>query len=113
MTLLCNADMGPAQVREYCKLDDAGKSLLLASRHLSGGSALGPAGRDASVLSSRDRASSHAATGHERAPSTASLRFAQGRPQAGTHHRGPFDRLRASLEGVAEIKTHHLAEAIQ
>jgi magnesium chelatase family protein len=26
--LLCNADMGPAEVREYCLLDDAGKSLL-------------------------------------------------------------------------------------
>ena len=29
MPLVCNADMGPAQVREYCKLDDAGKSLRL------------------------------------------------------------------------------------
>ena len=27
--LLCNADMGPAEVREYCPLDDAGKSLPL------------------------------------------------------------------------------------
>jgi len=27
--LLTNADMGPAEVREYCKLDDAGKSLPL------------------------------------------------------------------------------------
>ena len=29
--LLCNADMGPAEVREYCPLDDAGKSLLRAA----------------------------------------------------------------------------------
>ena len=40
----CGADagVGPAQVREYCKLDDAGKSLLKA-RHRLGGSALGHA----------------------------------------------------------------------
>jgi magnesium chelatase family protein len=25
--LLCNADMGPAQIRQHCPLDDAGKSL--------------------------------------------------------------------------------------
>ena len=29
--LLCNADMGPAEVREYCQLDDAGKGLLRAA----------------------------------------------------------------------------------
>ena len=29
--LLCNADMGPAEVREYCALDDAGRSLLRAA----------------------------------------------------------------------------------
>jgi magnesium chelatase family protein len=29
--LLCNADMGPAEVREYCPLDDAGRSLLRAA----------------------------------------------------------------------------------
>jgi magnesium chelatase family protein len=29
--LLCNADMGPAEVRKYCPLDDAGKSLLRAA----------------------------------------------------------------------------------
>ena len=27
-TLLCNADMGPKEVRECCALDDAGKTLL-------------------------------------------------------------------------------------
>jgi len=32
--LLCNADMGPAEVREYCRLDDSGKSLPFSSRHL-------------------------------------------------------------------------------
>ena len=29
--LLANADMGPAEVREYCRIDDAGKSLLRAA----------------------------------------------------------------------------------
>ena len=29
MALLCNTDMGPAEVRECCRLDDAGKSLPL------------------------------------------------------------------------------------
>jgi magnesium chelatase family protein len=29
--MLTNADMGPAEVREYCRLDDAGKSLLKAA----------------------------------------------------------------------------------
>jgi len=29
--LLCNADMGPAEVREYCPLDDAGRGLLRAA----------------------------------------------------------------------------------
>jgi magnesium chelatase family protein len=31
LTLLCNADMGPAEVRAHCPLDDAGKSLLRAA----------------------------------------------------------------------------------
>lgn len=29
--LQCNGDMGPAEVRQYCVLDDAGKSLLRAA----------------------------------------------------------------------------------
>ncbi len=29
--LTCNADMGPAEVREYCKLDDNGKALVKAA----------------------------------------------------------------------------------
>jgi magnesium chelatase family protein len=29
--LACNADMGPAEVRQYCKVDQAGKSLLRAA----------------------------------------------------------------------------------
>jgi magnesium chelatase family protein len=29
--LSCNADMGPAEVREYCPLDDAGRRLLRAA----------------------------------------------------------------------------------
>ena len=27
-SLLCNTDMGPAEVREQCRLDDTGKSLV-------------------------------------------------------------------------------------
>jgi len=30
-TLACNADMGPAEVRQYCEVDQAGKSLLRAA----------------------------------------------------------------------------------
>lgn len=30
-SLICNADMGPAEVREYCQVDDAGRSLLKAA----------------------------------------------------------------------------------
>ena len=29
--LACNGDMGPAEVREYCKLDEAGRSLVRAA----------------------------------------------------------------------------------
>jgi magnesium chelatase family protein len=33
--LLCNGDMGPAEVREYCQVDDAGKQLIRAAmQHL-------------------------------------------------------------------------------
>jgi len=28
---MCNADMGPSEVREFCDLDSAGKSLLRAA----------------------------------------------------------------------------------
>ena len=65
LPLVCNADMGPAQVREYCKLEDAGESLLLASRHLSGGSALGYA----AARHERPRLSSHCEASSWRAPS--------------------------------------------
>jgi magnesium chelatase family protein len=30
-SLACNADMGPAEVREYCQVDEAGRSLLKAA----------------------------------------------------------------------------------
>jgi magnesium chelatase family protein len=30
-SLACNADMGPAEVREYCGVDEAGRSLLKAA----------------------------------------------------------------------------------
>jgi magnesium chelatase family protein len=29
--LVCNADMGPAEIRQFCRVDDAGKSLLKAA----------------------------------------------------------------------------------
>jgi magnesium chelatase family protein len=29
--LLCNADMGPAEVREYCRIDEAGRGLMRAA----------------------------------------------------------------------------------
>jgi len=71
VSLLCNADMGPAEVREFCPLDDAGKSLLRAAM-----SQLGMSAR-------------------------------------AFHRILKLARTIADLEGVAEIKTHHLAEAIQ
>ena len=69
--LLCNADMGPGEVREYCPLDDAGKSLLRAAMTQLGMSA------------------------------------------RAFHRILKLARTIADLEGVAEIQTHHLAEAIQ
>jgi len=63
--------MGPAEVREYCRLDDAGKSLLRAAM-----SQLGMSARAFHCI----------------------LKLA---------------RTIADLEGAAEIRTHHLAEAIQ
>ncbi len=63
--------MGPAEVREYCRLDDAGKSLLRAAM-----SQLGMSAR-------------------------------------AFHRILKLARTIADLEGAAEIKTQHLAEAIQ
>jgi len=71
LPLLCNADMGPAEVREHCRLDDAGKSLLRAAM-----SQLGMSAR-------------------------------------AFHRILKLARTIADLEGAPEIKTHHLAEAIQ
>ncbi|MBM4432158.1 MAG: YifB family Mg chelatase-like AAA ATPase [Chloroflexi bacterium] len=71
MALLCNADMGPAEVRERCRLDDAGKSLLRAAM-----SQLGMSAR-------------------------------------AFHRILKLARTIADLDGATEIKTHHLAEAIQ
>jgi magnesium chelatase family protein len=69
--LLCNADMGPAEVREFCRLNEAGKNLLRAAM-----SQLGMSAR-------------------------------------AFHRILKLARTIADLEGAAEIKTHHLAEAIQ
>ena len=30
-SLVCNADMGPAEIRQFCRVDDAGKALLKAA----------------------------------------------------------------------------------
>ena len=38
-TLMCNADMGPAHIREYCEVDEAGKSLMRAAMQQLGMSA--------------------------------------------------------------------------
>jgi magnesium chelatase family protein len=32
--LLCNADMGPAEVREYCRIDEAGRGVRAAMQQL-------------------------------------------------------------------------------
>lgn len=32
-SLYCNADMGPAEVRQYCTLDEAGRGLMRAAMH--------------------------------------------------------------------------------
>jgi magnesium chelatase family protein len=69
--LLCNADMGPAEVRQHCPLDDAGKSLLRAAMTQLGMSA------------------------------------------RAFHRILKLARTIADLEGVPDIQTHHLAEAIQ
>jgi len=63
--------MGPAEVREHCRLDDAGKSLLRA--------AMAQLGMSARAF----------------------------------HRILKLARTIADLEGAPEIKTHHLAEAIQ
>ena len=69
--LLCNADMGPAEVREYCRLDDSGKNLLRAAMTQLGMSA------------------------------------------RAFHRILKLARTIADLDGVPDIQTHHLAEAIQ
>ena len=69
--LSCNADMGPSEVREYCRLDDAGRSLVRAAMQ-------------------------------------------QLQMSARAFHRIlKLARTIADLEGVPDIQTHHLAEAIQ
>ena len=69
--LLCNADMGPAEVREYCQLDDTGKGLLRAAMQ-------------------------------------------QLQLSARAYHRIlKLARTIADLAGCEDIKTAHLAEAIQ
>ena len=73
--------MGPAEVRERCRLDDVGKSLPL-----------GPAIRWAGLRAAMSQLGMSARAFHR------ILKLA---------------RTIADLEGAPEIKTHHLAEAIQ
>jgi magnesium chelatase family protein len=69
--LQCNADMGPTEVREFCRLDDSGKSLVRAAMQ-------------------------------------------QLQMSARAFHRIlKLARTIADLAGEPEVKTHHLAEAIQ
>jgi len=69
--LVCNADMGPAEVREFCVLDAAGKNLVRSAMQQLGMSA------------------------------------------RAFHRILKLARTIADLEGVVEIRTQHLAEAIQ
>ncbi|MGQ9683857.1 MAG: YifB family Mg chelatase-like AAA ATPase [Anaerolineae bacterium] len=69
--VLCNADMTPSEVREHCRLDDAGKTLLRAAVQQLGMSA------------------------------------------RAFHRILKLSRTIADLEGAEEIRTHHLAEALQ
>lgn len=69
--LLTNADMGPADVREYCVMEEAGRQLLRAAMQQLGMSA------------------------------------------RAFHRILKLARTIADLEGMPDIKTHHLAEAIQ
>ena len=69
--LICNADMGPAQIRQFCKLNTEAQGLIrTAMRQMH--------------LSAR-----------------------------GYHRILKVSRTIADLEGTADIKTHHLAEALQ
>ncbi len=81
--------MGPAEVREYCTLDDAGKSLPL-------GPVVGLAGVRSAPQSGAQAAMQQL-----------------GLSARAFHRILKLARTIADLEGVAEIKTHHLAEAIQ
>jgi len=71
VNLLVNADMGPAEVRVYCKLDEGGRSLVRSAMQQLGMSA------------------------------------------RAFHRILKLSRTIADLEGAPDIKTHHLAEAIQ
>jgi magnesium chelatase family protein len=77
--LQCNADMGPTEVREFCRLDDSGKSLVRAAMQ---------------QLQMSARAF-HRILKLARTIADPSLRSGQ------------------ALAGEPEIRTHHLAEAIQ
>ncbi|MDH7488138.1 MAG: ATP-binding protein, partial [Anaerolineae bacterium] len=69
--LACNADMGPAEVREFCKIDDNGKSLMKSAMQ-------------------------------------------QLQLSARAYHRIlKLARTIADLEGSADIRLHHIAEALQ
>jgi magnesium chelatase family protein len=92
VNLLVNADMGPAEVREYCRLDDAGKSLVRSAPQ---------GGTQAAMQQLGMSARAFHRTAKRLAITLARLRSVK------------LSRTIADLEGAADIKTHHLAEAIQ
>jgi len=80
-TYSAGTSVGPAEVREHCRLDDSGKSLPL-------GPAIFLAGLRAAMTQ-------------------------LGMSARAFHRILKLARTIADLEGVPEIQTHHLAEAIQ
>jgi magnesium chelatase family protein len=90
VNLLVNADMGPAEVRVHCKLDEGGRSLPL-----------GPAICWAGVVRSAPQGGTQAAMQQ------------LGMSARALHRILKLSRTIADLEGAPDIKTHHLAEAIQ
>ena len=79
--LMSNADMGPAEVRDFCPVDDAGATLLRAAMQ---------------QLHMSARASNE-------------LSWSSPHPQTGADDRRSFDGLRTGPAGSENIETAHLA----
>jgi magnesium chelatase family protein len=108
--LMSNADMGPAEVRSYCQIDDAGKNLLRAAMHQlqmrvpsTRGACPGRKARERPGLPPYPQAVSH----HRLSCLSGQSR---GAPRGGT---STGEHRRADLAGSEGIETAHLAEAIQ